>query len=370
MKILCDRLQLNDAFALVAAIAPTKSPKAVLQQILLVAEADQLTLYATDLEMSARVVLDSVKVDKPGRVLLPAREATALLCEITDPTVTLVAKEQRCTITSGGGSFVLLGEDPEQFPQITDVAPDERSVAVRLSGGRLVEMIRQTGFAAAREESRYAIHGVLFDLRPEMLRLVATDGRRLALVYQNLGDGDLTGRPENGVVVPARALQAIARSIPEGSNDPVTIRFAATQVGFEYGGVHLLSRLLDCRFPDYEAVVPRAADTTIELNREVLGSSLRKVAILSAGDMRMVRFHFQPGALELSAESQSGRADVSMDADVKGAGGAITFNPDYVLDALKVAELETIRIDMSDDSTPAKFQLGEAFTYVLMPIGG
>lgn len=370
MKILCDRLQLNDAFALAAAVAPVKSPRPILQQVLLHGEGDRVTLFATDLEMSARVVLDGVKVDKPGRICLPAKETTALLRELADPTVTLATKEQRCTITSGGGSFVLLGDDPEQFPQAQDLAVQDRVFALRIPAGRLLEMIRQTGFAAAREESRYAIHGVLFDLRDDVLRLVATDGRRLALAYQHLDRTDVEGKPAAGIVVPLRALQSLARSIPEGSTDLVQIRFGATQVGFDFGGVQLLSRLLDCRFPDYEAVIPRAADTTIELNREMLASSLRKVAILCAGDLRMVRFQFQPGGLELSAEGQSGRGDVTMDAEVSGAGGAITFNPDFVLDALKVCELETIRVDMSDDSTPAKFHLGEAFSYVLMPIGG
>ena len=137
------------------------------------------------------------------------------------------------------------------------------------------------------------------------------------------------------------------------------------------GGTTLVSQLLEYKFPEYEVVIPKAAETSIEIQRDQLEQNLRKVAVMSSGDLRMVRFNFSSSSLEMSAESSGiGRADLVMDVEVKGAGGSISFNPDYVLDALKVADLETIRLDMTDDSTPAKLTLGEAYTYVLMPISG
>lgn len=366
MKILCERNQLQDAFSVVAGIAPQKTPKPILQNVLLEAAKDRVTVFATDLEISCRVELDSVKVSKPGSVLLPARQTGALLKELTDPTVSLHSKDMRTTLESGSGSFVLVGDDPAQFPKEMEL---ESGTSLTMPAGQFQGLVRRTVFAAAREESRYMINGVLLDFHDECLRLVATDGRRLALAYQNLAD--VKDVPASKAVVPIRALQTLGRAVGEDSEHQVTLTFAENKVGFALGGTVLVSQQLECKFPEYEVVIPKAAETSVEIPRAALEQNLRKVAVMSSGDLRIVRFNFSSTSLEMSAESSGiGRADVVMDVDVKGAGGSISFNPDYLLDALKVADMETIRLDMTDDSTPAKLTLGEAYSYVLMPISG
>ncbi|MBK8099230.1 MAG: DNA polymerase III subunit beta [Planctomycetes bacterium] len=364
MKILCDRTQLQEAVGVVSSVVPTKSPKPILHNLLLRVDDEGITLFATDLEMAAKTRLDAVKVSRKGLLLLPAREASALLRELSDPTVTMDSTDQRCRIESGGGSFVLLGEDPSQFPEEIKLVSNKR---VELPAGRLLRMIQESAFAAAREETRYAINGVLFDLAAGCLRLVATDGRRLALSYQNID----AAQAEFKVVVPLRALTTLSRAIPEGSKDPLQIAVGDKQIEFTFGKTQLISQLLECRFPDYEGVVPKAADTSVEIQKAVLESALRKTAILCSDDLRMVKFEVGDQALRITAESSArGRADVSVDVNVKGAGGSINFNPDYILEALRVCQLDQVRLDMSDDSMPAKFTLGESFTYVVMPISG
>lgn len=364
MKILCDRSQLQDAFSLVAAIAPQKSSKPILHNVLVSADGDQLSLFATDYEISARVQLDSVKVSKKGDALLPARETSALLRELSDPTLTIQSKDNRSTIDSGGGSFTLVGDDPRQYPSEASLGD---GAAIEVPAGPFLSLVRKTVFAAAREESRYQINGVLFDCRDDCLRLVATDGRRLALNYLNLS-GEV---PTFKSVVPIRALQTLNKAITDDSGENLKITFTENQVGFTVGNFSLISQLLECNFPEYEVVIPKAAETTCELNRDLLERNVRRVAILSSGDMRLIRLNFSGQTLDLSAESSGvGTAEQSMDVDVKGAGGALSFNPDYLLEALKVCDQEVVRLDMSDDSTPAKMTLGESFTYVLMPISG
>jgi DNA polymerase-3 subunit beta len=343
---------------------PAKTPKPIVQNVLVRAEKDGLTLFATDFELSARVHLDAVKVSKAGSALLPARETAALLREITDPTVSFTTKDLRTTLESGGGSFVLLGDDPEKFPR--EIAL-EGGKSVKLGARRFSDMAQRTMFAAAREETRYAINGALIESRNGTLRLVATDGRRLALTHESL-PGDA---PEVKEVVPLRALQAIVRAIPEHTEETLEILFGERQVGMRMGSTLLVSQLLEATFPEYEAVIPKVADTSVDLARDLLAANLRRVAILAGNDVRMVRFNFTASSLEMAAENTGvGRAEVVMDADVKGAGGAVSFNPDFLLDALKVAERDVVRLDMTDESTPVKFTLGEAFTYVLMPISG
>ncbi|MHC5069407.1 MAG: DNA polymerase III subunit beta [Planctomycetota bacterium] len=366
MKILCDRNQLQEAFSVVAGIAPQKTPKPLLQNVLLEASKERVAVLATDLEISCRILLDSVKTSRQGAALLPARQTSALLKELTDPTVSLESKEMRCKLECGSGSFVLVGDDPAQFPKAVEI---KKGASLTMPGSEFLGLVRKTIFAAAREESRYMINGVLLDCRDECLRMVATDGRRLALAYHNLGD--VKDLPTVKVVVPIRALHTLARAISEDSKQDLTLTFGENQVAFALGSTMLVSQLLECKFPEYEVVIPKAAETSIEISRGLLEQNLRKVAVMSSGDLRMVRFNFSSSSLEMSAESSGiGRADLVMDVDVKGAGGSISFNPDYLLDALKVADMETIRLDMTDDSTPAKLTLGEAYSYVLMPISG
>ncbi len=355
-----------EAVSVVSSVVPSKTTKPILQNVLLRADSEGISLFATDLEMAAKVRLDSVKVSKEGTVLLPGKETSALLRELSDPTVTLESTDLRCRIESGGGSFVLLGEDPEQFPAEATVASGKR---LEMPSGVFHRMIQETMFAAAREETRYAINGVLVDAGAGCVRLVATDGRRLAISYENLQTD--TGDIEFKAVVPLRALSTLARALTEGSKDPITIEVGEKQVVFTTGQTQLVSQLLDTRFPDYEGVMPKSADTTVEIQKALLEGALRRTAILCAAEMRMVKFEVGDNSLRMIAESSSrGRADVSIDAVVKGAGGSINFNPDYILEALRQCDLDEIRLDMSDDSMPAKFTLGESFTYVVMPISG
>jgi DNA polymerase-3 subunit beta len=363
MKILCDRNALQEAVTVVSSVVPLKTPRPILQNLLVRADGDGITLFATDLEMAARVQLDAVKVSKKGSVLLPGRETAALLRELVEPTVTLESSDQRCRIESGGGSFVLLGEDPEQYPEEVQVKSGKR---LEVQAGSMLRMIKETAFSAAREETRYAINGVLLDCASSCLRLVATDGRRLAISYENV-----EGKTEFKVVVPMRALNTLARALPEGSKEPLRIEVGDKQIVFTIGSTQLVSQLLETRFPDYEGVLPKSADTTVEVSRSLLEGALRRAAILAPNEMRMVRFEVADQQMRMTAESSArGRADVTIEAVVKGAGGSINFNPDYILEALRVCEMEHVRLDMSDDSMPAKFTLGESFTYVVMPISG
>jgi DNA polymerase-3 subunit beta len=237
---------------------------------------------------------------------------------------------------------------------------------MEISCGRMLRMIQETMFAAAKEETRYAINGVLLDAAAGCVRMVATDGRRLAISYENTDT-----KAEFKVVVPLRALATLSRALTEGSKEPLRIEVGDKQIVFTTGKALLVSQLLETRFPDYEGVLPKSADTTIEMSRPALEGALRRAAILCAAELRMVRFEVGEKSLRMTAESSArGRADVPIDVSVKGAGGSINFNPDYILEALRVCQMETIRLDMSDDSMPAKFTLGESFTYVVMPISG
>lgn len=364
MKILCDRQELQDAFAVVGGIPPLKTSKPVLQSVLLRAGDDGLTFFATDNEMSARSQLSSVKVSQPGVILLPARETAALLRELGESTVSIQTQDGRCRIECGGGAFELLSNDANEFPSEPNFKPD---VEIEIAARELIAMQRATAFAVAREETRYAINGLLLDFIDGCLRMVGTDGRRLALAYANLQSNADRAR----AVVPLRAIQMLVKALPADTDQVLRIGFGKNQVRFTVGTVQLIAQLLDNRFPEYEQVIPKAAESTIDIDRQALERNLRRVAILASDDVRMVRLKFAGNELELTAESSNvGKARQTMSVEMKGKGGSIAFNPDFLIDALKACDLDVVRMDMTDGSVPAKFTLGESYCYVLMPISG
>ncbi|MGE0142538.1 MAG: DNA polymerase III subunit beta [Planctomycetota bacterium] len=363
MKILCDRQELQDAFAAVSGIPPVKSTKTVLQNVLLRAEPERVVFLATDNEMTARATLRSVKVSEPGSILLPCRETSALIRELSEPTVAIKASSDRCRIESGSGSFDLLSADVDQFPPEPKL---QAEVELEVSMKDILQMYRRTSFACAKEETRYAINGVLIDFVDGCLRMVGTDGRRLALAYTNIA----TQAPRIRAVVPLRALNALTKAFADDSEAMLTIGIARSQIRFEAAGNLLVSQLLDNRFPDYEQVIPKAAETVIEVDRQELERNLRRVAVLASNDIRMVALEFADGNLDMRAESSSvGKAHLTMAVDMKGKPVKMGFNPDFLIEALRVSELDTIRIDVVDGSVPIKCALGESYSYILMPIG-
>lgn len=363
MKILCDRPRLLEAFSAIGSIPPQKTTKPIVQHVHARTIDGGLALSATDFELYARIEIDGVDVRESGEALLPAKETSALLRELSEATLSLSRDESRCDIESGSGTFKLLGDDPREFPSEPQI---DSEVSFTMPVAAFLEMVRRTAFAAAKEETRYAINGSLLHLGEGTVRLVATDGRRLALTYASVDDDTTTGR----AVIPSRTLQIVSKALDDDDGN-VTISMSKTQISFRAGRLQIVSQLLEDRFPLYEQVIPKVANTTLEIDRADLERNLRRVAVLCRGDVPMVRFAYEGERLNLSTESASvGRADQSMQIMLKGDNGAISFNPDYLLDALKVSDLETVRFDLSDESTPAKVSLGDNYTYILMPISG
>jgi DNA polymerase-3 subunit beta len=382
MRILCDRARLLDGVGIVSAAVPAKAIKRVLQNIHLRVAKDELRLFATDLEIAISTRIDQVKVEGSGDCLLPARELAAILRELSEPTVTLEADENRCRIETRSGTFTLMGDDPAEYPATFQGAEGE---PVRIGAAALADLVRKTSFAAAREATRYAMNGVLCQVREEKLRMVGTDGRRLALAHRRLeGSSGPKAGVEHTAIVPVKVLASVVRALPPadsdappeaeasaGTSDAVAIRFGPSHISFSFGLSEVHARLIDGEFPQFDGVVPRTSETTAEFNRALFESSTRKAAILAGQDSRAVRFTLDASTLRLSSEvANVGTAEITMEADVKGPGGTDLYNPDYLLEFLKVTPIETLLFHFTDESSPCKFTVGEDYQYVIMPITG
>jgi len=365
MKVICDRQKLHDALAVVNNVIPTKSTKPVLENLCLVATDTALELLGTDLESSVRYRIDGVQVDEPGPAVVPARVTLDFVRDLSGETVTLSTHDNKCVISSGAHACDLVTTDAEEFPVISRFG-SERSFSIQ--GGSFTRLVNRVAFAAAREAGRYAMHGVLAEIENGSLKLVATDGRRLALCTAPVEEGAAPRAAGKAAIVPAKGMQLFCRVIGDPL-EQVEFHVSENQIGLRTKNAEIFTRLIDGEFPRYAAVIPRDSNNTMEADAGLLTRKLRLVANVTGTEARAVRFKLTPGELDLFGQSAGrGEARARMDVDFKGTEAEIAFNPDYVLDGLKNCEEGLVRLTFNERSSPGKFTLAENYVYIVMPI--
>jgi DNA polymerase-3 subunit beta len=334
----------------------------VLANVLLEAQGDTLRMTATDLEVSVRVT-GPAKVMKPGTITISARKLMEIVKELPAAPLALKVQENAwVALRCGGASYRLVGLTPEEFPAVGEGAS---TGWLTIDGKVLRDMLGQTTFAISHDESRYALNGVLLVAQDKELRMVATDGHRLALAVRALP----AAVPAMSGIVPRKAVQELARIV--GSGEEVQIAIGDNQFMLRMPNVLLIARLIEGTFPNYEQVVPRAHPHRVTLSRAALTSALRRVSVLSEERTRPVRFLLAPGTLKLTASSPDyGEAEEQLEAQFAGEEIAIGFNSRYVLDALGAHAGEQVLIELKDGLSPGVFKSfeDEGTLCVIMPM--
>ncbi len=366
MKLICDRTSLIEALSSVLPAIPSKEPaKPALRNVRMVAQDEQLTLMGTNLELAISSRLDSVKIEKPGEVQVPARPFHALLNEIADPTIELVAEDGSLVLPTGSGEYHIVTSEAD-FPELRLAAEGE---GVPVPVEVLALLYQRTEFACAKEASRYAMNGLLVRVKDGRITFVGTDGRRLAVSSESL-----EGVPAEVVaeaLVPQAWLGSSIRSLGAFGDGKAELFFGENNLSLAGGRTWISIQRVHGAFPDFESVIPRDQANKVDLSRVLLENAIRRVSVFCEELNPAVRLSFEGGRLELSTESaEVGSGKATVDIVLKGAGGLITFNPKYVLDALKACQEEEIRFEFEDSNSPGKFVLGEQYLYVVMPITG
>ena len=365
MKILCDREKLRDGLGIVNNVIPTKSTKPVIENVCIVASDDAVELLGTDLECAVRYKLDEVKVIEPGPVVIPARVALDFVRDLGGDTVSIATADGNCVISSEDDSCELVCIDPDEFPVISRF---EHTHTVTVQAGEFGKLVGRTAFAAAREAGRYAMHGVLLEVENDALRLVATDGRRLALSWATIDARAAEKARATPAIVPTRGLQLACRVISDPL-DSMEIHVGENQIGLRTKNAEIIARLIDGEFPRYAAVIPKDATNTIDADAALLSRKIRLVANVTGVDARAVKFKAEKGELEIFGQSVGrGEARARVPVEFKGDHAEIAFNPDFVIDGLKNCDSTSVRLQFNERTSPGKFTLGDQYVYVVMPI--
>lgn len=336
----------------------------VLANLLVQVQDGQLSLTGTDLEveMVSRIPVDDAE---DGETTIPARKLFDIVRALPDGSkVTISQTAEKVTVQAGRSRFTLASLPANDFPAIDEVEATER---VRVPEASLKELIERTAFAMAQQDVRYYLNGLLFDLREGSLRCVATDGHRLALCEAALESGNGTKRQ---IIVPRKGVTELQRLL-EGGEREVEIEMGRGHIRIKRDDVTFTSKLIDGRFPDYEAVIPIGADREIRIDREVLRASLQRAAILSNEKYRGVRIEVSPNQLKISAHNpEQEEAQEEVEADTKVDDLAVGFNVNYLMDALTALRDEQVVLALRDANSSALIREAgnERSRHVVMPL--
>lgn len=368
MKVICDRSALAEALALANGVVASRTTKPVYVCVKLTTEDGLLSIVGTDGEVSLRLAVDQVEVEAPGRAVIPADKLNQIVRSSADPTLTIEVTEHTAHIRGSDAHFTIYGYDPEDFPEVPTF--EDVEVDCEIPAGQLGRLINRTLFATATETSRYAINGVLFDREGKKLRLVATDGRRLALAR---GEAAKAAEGKNTCIVPNKALNLVNRLI----DDPdATVKIAIDEghiriaVGEGPEASILTSNLVEGAFPPFEDVIPREQDKKVSFDTDLLASAFRRAALLTNEESKGVRMAFSGESLRLTSRApEMGEAEINVDLeDYEGDEIEIGFNPGYIIEALKVVDSPKVQIELKAPNKPGVIKCGPDFTYVVMPV--
>jgi DNA polymerase-3 subunit beta len=367
MKFTVTRNSLLNELNLVQGVIEKKSTIPILSNILLEATGEHLDIAATDLDVTIRCGCPA-SVAAGGTTTISARrlfDIVRLLPEGADIDISLLENEW-VELRSGNSEYKIVALPKENFPTIPETAP----ATAQIPGGLLRRMIQRTMFAITQEESRYSLNGALLVLLPGEVRMVATDGHRLALVSKSM---DMPGMDmEVRALVPRKTLMEIQKLI--GDQDAI-MEFGRDEnhLFFTVGGKRLVSRILAGQFPNYELVIPHENDKYIVASSQALGDGIRRAAIMSDEKLKAIRLSFKSGTLELTAScAEAGEAREVVPIEFEGESLDIGFNPMYLLDFIGACGSDSVSIAVKDSETQGLLRpIGPNdldYRYVVMPM--
>ncbi|MGE0357133.1 MAG: DNA polymerase III subunit beta [Burkholderiales bacterium] len=337
----------------------------ILSNVLIQAHGGSVDFVATDLEVqiTAKAALESGGAE--GSITVGARKLYDILRSLPeDAEVALDAKENRMVVRAGKSRFNLQTLAAADFPRMVESRDATRTLT--LPQKALKNALRLVQFAMAVQDIRYYLNGVLFSVEKNTLRVVATDGHRLSFAAENLGEEHESVE----AILPRKTVLELIKLLGD-TDDPVTLSIGSNQVRFSLGGIEIVSKIVEGKFPDYQKVIPTTHHNRVTLERVTLAQSLNRAAILSNDKIRGVRLVFTKNALSIiCTNNEQEEAEEGLTIDYDGDPLDIGFNISYLLDVLNHVDSETVTVTMGDSNSSALIQIpgNDEFKYVVMPM--
>lgn len=355
-------------------VVSSKPSMPVLNNVLIKAEGDTVVLTTTNLDLGIRCSIKA-EVEKPGEITLPVKKLAAIVNSMPQQEITLESGDgQVARIRSGRSDFQRFnGLKAEDFPPLPSFVDQHN---YELGPQELLNMLRSVSYAQSSDENRYILNSVFFNFSEGKLTLVATDGRRLALISRDM---KIDREDEGSIILPAKTVSELEKLLTQGKN--VKISFNDRQVAFDIevgeessgngltGSIYLVSKIVEGSYPNYKQVIPKETEHRIKVERELMLETVRRVALMTTDKQNSVRLKIFDNCLEISGQSSDfGEAKEPIEVDYDGPEVQIGFNPEFLLSPLSNLTKDEIFFEFKDEMSPGVFKTLDNFLCVVMPL--
>ena len=361
MKFSATKEKLLEGLQQVQNVVSTRTTLPILSNVLLQAKGGEVLLTTTDLDVGVRGSFEA-SVEKDGATTLPARRLFTIIRELPSSEVSIeVDGKNAASIRSGQSFFKILGLPEEEFPPLPKF---DSAKVVTIRQKDLRDGLRKTSYAISTDETRYVLNGLLFSFKENKLTLVATDGRRLAMVDIEL---EFPKSHEADIIVPTKAVTELGRLLTEDGEVKVSV--GSGQIAFDLNNTLLVSKLIEGNYPNYKQVIPTETKERVTLERETFLNSLRRVSLLASDKSNSIKLNFSKNNIDITANTpEVGEAKESLPVAYKGRDFSIAFNPEFLMAPLRALGEDEVFLDLIDEMSPGVLKIQTPFLYVLMPM--
>jgi len=373
MKFKVNRDHFSNGLAQVLNVVGTRPTMPVLSNVLIEADGDHLDLTTTNLDLGIRCRIKAT-VNQSGSVTLPVRRLASIVRELPNLDVQVeAAANHQVKIASGGSNFRIMGIARDDFPPLPEFANE---TTFTLEQATLGQMVASVSYAQSADESRYFLNGVYFHFHDGKLSLVATDGRRLALTHREMDFGGSSG---GSLILPAKTVAELVRLLSKEEKFTITLAFNDRRVAFriavadESSGlideVHLISKVVEGNYPNYQQVIPKEVHQRVKVERELFLQCIHRAALVTSDKSNSVKIKLSNNLLEITAASPDfGEAHESLAVDYSGPDLQVAFNPAFLMDPLRALTKDQITFELKDEVSPGVFKTDGNFLCVIMPV--
>lgn len=361
MRARVSREHLLKSLQTVCPIIPARSTLPIISHILLEASKDFIRLSGTDLELGI-ISTAPAQVEEDGACAVPSKRFHDLIKELpNNPLQLSTKKNHQLSVESEGGLFKILGLPKEEFPHLPhNNDPNTLTIDQKL----LKTMLHLTSFAASKDESRYALTGTLFITKGDWLCLVATDGRRLAVVERQAVN---SSKAQHKVIVPNKTIEELCRLLGEGPTTKISIK--ENQIALNLGDTQIISQLINGQFPNYEQVIPPEVPEKLKVAKEPLLLATRRISLWTTQDSPSIRFDLKANHLTISKQTpEVGEAHEDLSVSYAGPEFSVGFNPTYLVDVLKALPDGDIELEVPGPDRPGVIRTKDHYIYIVLPM--
>ena len=366
MNLTITKEQILNGLQAVQNVVSTRTTLPILSNVLIRAEGKQVEFTATDLDVTVSCGVEA-NVAKGGAMTVPVKKLFGIARELAGGEIEMEVDDKNvCSVRSGPSFYKIHGLAAEEFPPLTKFKEDKK---VTVTQEKLKSMMRKTSFAISTDESRYVLNGIFISLKDHKMTMVATDGRRLALVDEEV---DVSEKSQGEFIIPAKAVNELNRLLQDKGE--VTIRYTDNQAEFtlkdEKGSaVIIVTKLIEGNYPNYRQVIPGETKERVSLPREEFLHALKRAEIMTSEKANSVKLTFGKNNLAITANCpEVGEARESIAVNYKGKEMAIAFNPKYMIDPLNALPNDEVFIELIDELSPGVLKINGPFLYVVMPM--